>query len=236
MAANRYRLVIGNKNWSSWSLRPWLAMRRLGLPFEEINVRLRQADSKAAILKYSPSGLVPLLLDGDLAIWDSLAILEYLAEQHPDKHLWPADRQARALARSVSAEMHSGFAPLRQACSMEILADNPLEPVPETVETDIRRIIALWRECRSRFGAGGPFLFGEFSAADAMYAPVASRFRTYIPDLEPLRRRRHRRRLRGDDLRHAGGGRMDRRCPGASGSAGIGRRGFKRRLPGLIVY
>jgi glutathione S-transferase len=123
------------------------------------------------------------LLDGDLAVWDSLAILEYLAERHPDKHLWPADRQPRALARSVSAEMHSGFAALRQACSMEILADDPLEPVSETVETDIRRIIALWRECRSRFGAGGPFLFGEFSAADAMYAPVASRFRTYIPDL-----------------------------------------------------
>ncbi len=183
MAANRYRLVIGNKNWSSWSLRPWLAMRRLGLPFEEINVRLRQADSKAAILKFSPSGLVPLLLDGDLAIWDSLAIIEYLAEQHPDKPMWPADRQARALARCVSAEIHSGFAPLRQACSMEILADNPLEPVPEAVETDIRRIVALWRECRSKFGAGGPFLFGEFSAADAMYAPAASRFRTYIPDL-----------------------------------------------------
>ncbi|MBC7833219.1 MAG: glutathione S-transferase family protein [Hyphomicrobium sp.] len=183
MAANRYRLVIGNKNWSSWSLRPWLAMRRLGLPFEEINVRLRQADSKAAILKFSPSGLVPLLLDGDLAVWDSLAIIEYLAEQHPDKPMWPADRRARALARSVSAEIHSGFAPLRQSCAMEILADKPLEPVPEAVETDIRRIVAVWRECRSRFGAGGPFLFGEISAADAMYAPVASRFRTYIPDL-----------------------------------------------------
>jgi len=183
MAANRYRLVIGNKNWSSWSLRPWLAMRRLGLPFEEINVRLRQADSKAAILKFSPSGLVPLLLDGDLAVWDSLAIIEYLAEQHPDKPMWPADRQARAWARSVSAEIHSGFAALRQACSMEMLADKPLEPVPEAVETDIRRIVELWRECRSRFGAGGPFLLAEFSAADAMYAPVASRIRTYIPDL-----------------------------------------------------
>ena len=183
MATNRYRLVIGNKNWSSWSLRPWLAMRRFGLPFEEINVRLRQADSKAAILKFSPSGLVPLLLDGDLAVWDSLAIIEYLAEQHPDKHMWPADRQARALARCVSAEIHSGFAPLRQACSMEILAAKPLEPVPEEVASDIRRIVALWRECRSKYGDGGPFLFGEFSAADAMYAPVASRFRTYIPDL-----------------------------------------------------
>src|SRR5262245_47100728 len=109
MAASRYRLVIGNKNWSSWSLRPWLAMRRLGLPFEEINVRLRLPNSRAEILKYSPSGLVPLLLDGDLAVWDSLAILEYLADAHPDAGMWPSERRARTLARCVSAEMHSGF-------------------------------------------------------------------------------------------------------------------------------
>jgi glutathione S-transferase len=183
MAAIRYRLVIGNKNWSSWSLRPWLAMRRLGLPFEEINVRLRLAESKAEIAKYSPSGLVPLLLDGDLAIWDSLAILEYLAEEHPEKRFWPADRRARAVARCVSAEIHSGFAPLRRACSMELLATNPLDPVPEEVEADIRRIIAIWGECRANFGDAGQFLFGAFSAADAMFAPVASRFRTYVPDL-----------------------------------------------------
>jgi glutathione S-transferase len=183
MAANRYRLVIGNKNWSSWSLRPWLAMRHFGLPFEEINVRLRLPESKAEITKYSPSGMVPLLLDGNLAIWDSLAILEYLADAHPELGVWPADRQARALARCVSAEMHSGFMPLRRNCSMEILAANRLDPVPEDVEIDIRRIVGLWRECRAKFGAGGPFLFGAFSAADAMYAPVASRFRTYVPDL-----------------------------------------------------
>jgi glutathione S-transferase len=184
MAANRYRLVIGNKNWSSWSLRPWLAMRHFGLPFEEINVRLRLPESKAEITKYSPSGLVPLLLDGDLAVWDSLAILEYLADAHPDLGVWPAERQARALARCVSAEMHSGFMPLRRNCSMEILATHRLDPVPEDVEADIRRIVDLWRECRAKFGAGGPFLFGAFSAADAMYAPVASRFRTYVPDLD----------------------------------------------------
>lgn len=183
MAANRYRLVIGNKNWSSWSLRPWLAMRRFSLPFEEINVRLRLPESKAEILKYSPSGLVPLLLDGDLAVWDSLAILEYLAEEHPDKGIWPAERQARALARCAAAEMHSGFGALRRACSMELLARNPLDPVPDDVEADIRRIVALWRDCRAAFGAGRQFLFGNFSAADAMYAPVASRFRTYVPDL-----------------------------------------------------
>jgi glutathione S-transferase len=183
MAANRYRLVIGNKNWSSWSLRPWLAMRHFGLPFEEINVRLRLPESKAEITKYSPSGMVPLLLDGDLAIWDSLAILEYLADAHPDLGVWPADRQARALARCVSAEMHSGFMPLRRNCSMEVLATHRLDPVPEDVEADIRRIVGLWQECRAKFEAGGPFLFGAFSAADAMYAPVASRFRTYVPDL-----------------------------------------------------
>lgn len=183
MTGQRYRLVIGNKSWSSWSLRPWLAMRRLGLPFEEINVRLRQPDSKAEILKFSPSGMVPLLLDGDFPVWDSLAILEYLADRHPEKALWPADVQARARARCAAAEMHSGFMPLRRTCSMDILAVAPLDPVPEDVEGDVRRIVALWRECRSQYGSGGPFLFGSFTAADAMYAPVASRFRTYIPDL-----------------------------------------------------
>lgn len=183
MAAHRYRLVIGNKNWSSWSLRPWLALRRIGLPFDEINVQLRQPDTKAQILKFSPSGMVPLLIDGDLQVWDSLAILEYLADAHPEKGLWPVDRQARALARCAAAEMHSGFMPLRRNCSMEILAENPLDPVPEDVEADVRRIVSLWRDCRSRHGNGGPFLFGAFTAADAMYAPVASRFRTYLPDL-----------------------------------------------------
>jgi glutathione S-transferase len=185
MTTTPYRLVIGNKAWSSWSLRPWLAMRRLGLPFEEINIRLRLPDSKAEILKHSPSGMVPTLIDGELAVWDSLAILEYLAEQHPEAQLWPADRAARARARSVSAEMHSGFTALRQNCSMDFFARTPLDPVPPEVASDIRRIVALWRDCRARFGAGGPFLFAQFSGADAMYAPVASRFRTYVPDLAP---------------------------------------------------
>ena len=183
MAANRYRLVIGNKNWSSWSLRPWLAMRRPGLPFDEINVRLRLPNSKAEILKHSPSGMVPTLIDGDLAIWDSLAILEYLAERHPEAELWPRDAGARAIARSAAAEMHSGFAPLRQHCSMEVLARLPQATLSAEVEANVQRIVALWRECRRKFGGGGPFLFGRFSATDAMYAPVASRFRTYIPDL-----------------------------------------------------
>jgi glutathione S-transferase len=183
MTAKRYCLVIGNKNWSSWSLRPWLAMKRLGLPFDEINIRLRRPDSKGQILKHSPSGLVPTLIDGDLAIWDSLSILEYLADQHPEAHLWPREPAARAIARSVSAEIHSGFQSLRQHCSMELLARAPQASVPPEVETDIRRILAIWRECRGRFGGAGPFLFSEFSAADAMYAPIASRFRTYLPKL-----------------------------------------------------
>jgi glutathione S-transferase len=183
MAANRYRLVIGNKNWSSWSLRPWLAMRRADLPFEEINVRLRQPDSKAEISKHSPSGMVPTLLDGDLAIWDSLAILEYLADRHPQAQLWPAEAKARAIARSAAAEMHSGFLPLRQHCSMEILARSPQASLPPEVAANVERIVALWRQCRAAFGQGGPFLFGRFSNADAMYAPVAARFRTYIPEL-----------------------------------------------------
>lgn len=185
MAAS-YRLVIGNKNWSSWSLRPWLAMRRAGLAFEEINIRLRRPDSKAEILKHSPSGLVPTLIDGDLVIWDSLSILEYLAEQHPDQQLWPAERDGRARARSVAAEMHSGFAPLRQHCPMEVLARSPMAEVPDDVAANVRRIVAIWRDCRTQFGSDGPFLFSRFSVADAMYAPVAARFRTYLPDLGPF--------------------------------------------------
>lgn len=183
MTTTRYRLVIGNKAWSSWSLRPWLAMQRLGLPFEEINIRLRLPGSKADILKHSPSGLVPTLLDGDLAIWDSLAILEYLSDQHADAQMWPAECSARAMARCVSAEMHSGFSALRQHCSMDLFARAPQAALPAEVEADIRRIAALWRDCRARFGGSGPFLFARFSGADAMYAPVASRFRTYVPDL-----------------------------------------------------
>ena len=178
-----YRLVIGNKAWSSWSLRPWLLMKAFGLPFQEIEVALRQPGSKAEILKHSPAGKVPALLVGDLLVWDSLAIIECVADRHPDLAIWPKDPAARAIARSVSAEMHSGFQQLREHCPMDILATKPIEHLPETVELNVRRIIACWMDCRARFGQGGPYLFGAFSAADAMYAPVASRFKTYIPDL-----------------------------------------------------
>ena len=180
-----YRLVIGNKNISSWSLRPWLAMRHAGIPFQEINIKLRLEDSQAQILRHSPSGRVPALLVGGQVIWDSLAILEFLAEAHPEAGLWPQAREARALARSAAAEMHSGFAALREHCPMELLARLPMATLPDPVAAELRRIVALWRDCRRRHGGSGPFLFGAFSAADAMYAPVASRFRTYIPELTP---------------------------------------------------
>lgn len=178
-----YRLVIGDKNISSWSLRPWLAMTHAAIPFEEISVRLRQPDSKAQILRHSPAGKVPVLLIDDQPVWDSLAILEHLNEAHPDAQLWPAERAARARARSAAAEMHSGFAALREHCPMELIARTPMAALPELVESEVRRIVALWCDCRRRYGAAGRMLFGGFTAADAMYAPVASRFRTYLPDL-----------------------------------------------------
>ncbi len=182
------QLVIGNKNFSSWSLRPWLLLKQAGLPFREIPVRLRQADTNAQILAHSPSGKVPALIDGDLTVWDSLAICEYLAEKASLNHvdLWPADPKARAEARSVSAEMHSGFAALRQQMSMEVAASRPGEGQTPEVLADIARIAALWTSCRERFAAAGPFLFGDFSVADAMYAPVAFRFHTYGVELPPL--------------------------------------------------
>lgn len=178
-----YRLVIGNKAWSSWSLRPWLLMKRFALPFEEVNVALRQPGSKSAILAYSPAGKVPALYAGNLLVWDSLAIIDTLADRHPEHPIWPRDPDARAVARSVSAEMHAGFQALREQCPMDILAQKSIEAPNETTELNVRRVIAIWQDCRRRFGQTGPFLFGEFSAADAMYAPVASRFKTYLPDL-----------------------------------------------------
>jgi glutathione S-transferase len=183
MAHARYRLVIGDKNLSSWSLRPWLVLKRLSIPFDEVTIKLRQAESKTQILAYSPAGKVPTLIDGDLVVWDSLAIIEYLADQHPDLEIWPRAPRARALARSISAEMHSGFQALREHCPMNFHARTPQADPPEPVAANITRIVALWRDARQRFGSEGPFLFSRFSAADAMYAPVASRFRTYVPDL-----------------------------------------------------
>jgi glutathione S-transferase len=182
-----YQLVIGNKNTSSWSLRPWLAMRHVGIPFSEVNIDLRVPDAKVQILRHSPSGKVPALLAEGRVVWDSLAILEFLAETHRHSHaaLWPRLAAARALARCVSAEMHAGFQALREHCPMDFLGRTPKADLPEPVAADVRRIVAIWRDCRRRHGSGGPFLVGRFSAADAMYAPMASRFHTYLPSLSP---------------------------------------------------
>lgn len=172
-----YRLVIGNKNYSSWSLRPWLAMKHSGIPFEETRIPLYGADSKERLASISPSARVPVLIHGDLVIWDSLAICEYLAERHAG--MWPGDATARAVARSVSAEMHSGFVNLRTNMTMNIRRNYAGKGMGPGVMQDIARIFSLWADCRDRFGASGPFLFGGFSIADAMFAPVVTRFRTY---------------------------------------------------------
>jgi glutathione S-transferase len=172
------KIIVGNKKYSSWSLRAWLVLKHAGVPFEEIVVGLDLPDTATNIRKYSPSGRVPALIDGDVTVWDSLAIAEYLNEKFPDKRLWPQGAGERARARSVAAEMHSGFANLRNDCSMKILQQYPYKaPRPET-QAEIDRIVAIWEDCLQR--SGGPFLFGkEPCIADAFYAPVVSRVRTY---------------------------------------------------------
>ncbi|MGH8729127.1 MAG: glutathione S-transferase family protein [Burkholderiales bacterium] len=178
-------LVIGNKNYSSWSLRPWLLLKQAEIAFEEIRIPLYTAESRARILAYSPSGKVPVLLDGDVKVWDSLAIAEYLAERFPEKQLWPEDAEARAQARSISGEMHSGFSNLRTHMSMNCRRHLPGKGRTSDVEREIGRIIEIWENCRAR-SREGPFLFGAFSIADAMYAPVVLRFQTYAVRLPPI--------------------------------------------------
>jgi glutathione S-transferase len=177
-------LIIGNKNYSSWSMRPWVAMTAFAIPFQEVRVLLDQADTASRIAAYSAAGRVPVLLAGDMTIWDSLAICEYLAEQFPELHMWPQDVAARAMARSVCAEMHSGFADLRTAMSMNIRASYPGKGRTNGSQADIGRISEIWEECLSRFGHH-QFLFGEFTIADAFYAPVVMRFRTYGVTMAP---------------------------------------------------
>lgn len=174
-------LVLGNKNYSSWSLRAWLACKRTGADFDETVIPLRRPETKQAISALSPSALVPALHHGDVVVWESLAISEYLAELFPDAGLWPEDRDARARARAVSAEMHAGFAALRRALPMNIRARLSVPDLIGDVDTDIRRISDIWETCLDRHG--GAFLFGTFTIADAMFAPVASRFITYGVDL-----------------------------------------------------
>lgn len=173
------KLVIGNKNYSSWSLRPWLAMTVAGIPFEEELVPLDQPDTKTRLLARSPAGRVPVLVDDDTAVWESLAIMEYLAERFPDRGLWPGEPGARAHARAISSEMHAGFSALRNACPMNLRKRFGWRDRGPEVTRDVARIQQLWSDCRRRFGRGGAFLFGEFSAADAMYAPVVARFDGY---------------------------------------------------------
>jgi glutathione S-transferase len=180
------KLVIGNKNYSSWSMRPWLALRASGIDFEEVFIPLYTGEAdKQRILGFTHSGKVPALIDGDITIWDSLAIIEYAAERFAQARLWPQDRAARAHARSVAAEMHSGFMALRNECGMNL--HRPVGAVALSAEAraDIARIQQIWRECRGRYGKLGPFLFGAFGGADAMFAPVVHRFRTYAIALEP---------------------------------------------------
>src|ERR1700744_5367964 len=184
------KLVIGNKNYSSWSMRPWLAMRASDIPFEEIFIPLYtdQAD-KDRILSFTRSGKVPALIDGDVTVWDSLAIIEYLAEGFPEAKLWPQDPAARAHARSISAEMHSGFMPLRNECGMNLHRPVGKIALSADAQANVTRVEQIWNECRARHGKSGPFLFGAFGGADAMYAPVVHRFRTYAIEVAPDVRR-----------------------------------------------
>jgi glutathione S-transferase len=171
-------IVIGTRKWSSWSLRPWLALKRTGAAFSETVVTLRVDGVTEEIAKHSPSGRVPVLRDGDLLIWDSLAICEYLADRYPQARLWPADIERRALGRAAAAEMHSGFASLRGECPMD-LGLRTVTDLAASTQDDVRRIVRLWNDLRGRHQADGPFLLGAWSIADAFYTPVATRFRSY---------------------------------------------------------
>ncbi|MHB9878170.1 glutathione S-transferase family protein [Pacificimonas sp. ICDLI1SI03] len=179
------KIILGNKRYSSWSLRGWLAAKQSGQAFEEMVIPLRTPEwqEKAADPNVMPSGRVPTLWDDGIAVWESSAIIDWLAERHADRHFWPTDEAARAFARSIAAEMHAGFTSLRQQCPMDVLAHYPSYRLTDGTQLDVERIVALWSEARSRFGQNGDFLFGDFGAADMMYAPVVMRFRTY--DVKP---------------------------------------------------
>lgn len=173
-------LLIGNKRYSSWSLRPWIAMKVLGVEFSEVLLPLYQPGSSEQVLRYSPTGKVPALIDGPTVVWESLAILDYLADRFRGLPMWPNELPARGMARAVAAEMHAGFVPLRRHCPMNMMRDRTKpRDIPPDVQANVARIDALWTQAREQFGKGGPFLFGAFSAADAMYAPVVSRFASY---------------------------------------------------------
>jgi len=174
-----FTLVIGNKNYSSWSMRPWMALTMAGIPFEEVVIPLDQPGTKAEIATHSKAGRVPVLHHGKLTVWESLAILEYLAEVFPEKGLWPRTKAARVLARAVSSEMHGGFQALRNACPMNLRRPRKSLELSDAVKADILRIENIWRECRTNHAKSGKFLFGRFGNADSMFAPVVTRFDTY---------------------------------------------------------
>jgi glutathione S-transferase len=180
-------LVIANKCYSSWSMRPWLLMKQLGIAFDEITVPLDLPDTKAKVLKHSPAGKVPILIDGDVTVWETIAIMEYVGEAY-GAPVWPAERKARAMARSIAAEMHSGFSALRSACPMNLGKKFAQKDRGEAVARDVARFSEIVRQAREQFGAGGPFLFGAFSAADAMYAPLVTRLDTYSIALDDTTR------------------------------------------------
>jgi glutathione S-transferase len=179
-------LVIGNKNYSSWSLRPWLLLKQSAIPFEEVRIPLYRTDSAQALQTYSPSGLVPVLIHGDVKVWDSLAICEYVQELFPAIPMWPRERDARAIARAVSAEMHSGFTAVRTHMPMNCKKSFPGKGLNQASAAEIGRITQLWRDCLNQFGKAGTMLFGDFSIADAMFAPVALRFNTYGVELDDI--------------------------------------------------
>jgi glutathione S-transferase len=181
-------LVIVNKAYSSWSFRPWILMRHFDIPFTETVIPMDRAETRAEILRHAPTGKCPSLRDGDVVVWDSLAIIEYLAEAFPDSAIWPRERAARARARALSAEMHSGFVPLRSHLPMNTRRTPSPRDLPADVVADIARIEAAFADTRQAFGAGGDFLFSDFSAADAMFAPVVSRFHTYAVAVSPVTR------------------------------------------------
>jgi len=177
------KLIIGNKNYSSWSFRPWIGLKVAGIPFDEEVISLYDEGSKAKILAQSPAGKVPILIDGDVRVWESLAILEYAAEKFSGFGFWPSDPAARAHARAISTEMHAGFVPLRSECGMNMWRPPAKRTLSADAQANLARVLEIWTQARATYGAGGPFLFGKFSAADAMYAPVVSRFETYAIDV-----------------------------------------------------
>jgi glutathione S-transferase len=180
-----WTLTIGNKAYSSWSMRPWILLRHFGIPFTDVTVPLDQPTTAAEIGQHSPTNRVPALAADGLVVWESLAIIEYVAERFPEHAIWPADRGARAMARALAAEMHAGFQRLRQACPTNFRRARRAIALPDDVRHDVERIEAAWATARARFGAGGPFLFGAFTAADAMFAPVVNRFDTYAVPVRP---------------------------------------------------